>query len=386
MSTNAIASPQAHDRQAADAGTKTETAARPARRFIRIVIMLVVASAALAWGIRYGHHMLTHAETDDAYVTGSIHTVSSRLAGVVQNIMVKENAEVVEGQPLIELDTRDLDLRVDQAQASVRQAEAQVIQNESEIVEVVTQNHLFVAGIEMAKANVTRDEASLTKAKHDYDRAKNLYEGGKAAAVSEADFDTAMTTVATSTATLTATRAVLEAAKAYAAATEAKETAARAKLDAAKAQLRAAQSALKDAELQRSYATITAPCKGRISRQAVEVGNRIQPGQALYALVEPEVWVEANFKETQLDGLHVGSPVEIMVDALPGRTLHGHIESFSPASGAQFALLPPDNATGNFTKVVQRVPVKIVFEADSIRDLSGKIRPGLSTVVSVAVK
>lgn len=386
MSTSAIASSQAHEGQTADAGTKAVSAARPVRRFFRVAILLIVASAAVAWGIRYVHHMLTHAETEDAYITGSIHTVSSRLAGVVQKILVKENAEVVEGQPLIELDTRDLDLRVEQAQASVRQAEAQVVQNESEIVEVVTQNHLFVAGIEMAKANVTRDEASLTKAKHDYDRAKNLYEGGKAAAVSEADFDTAMTTVATSTATLTATRAVLEAAKAYAAATEAKETAARAKLDAAKAQLRAAQSALKDAELQRSYAIITAPCSGRISRQAVEVGNRIQPGQALYALVEPEVWVEANFKETQLDGLHIGSPAEIMVDALPGRTLHGHIESFSPASGAQFALLPPDNATGNFTKVVQRVPVKIVFEADALRDLAGKIRPGLSTVVSVAVK
>ena len=386
MSTTATASPQAHERQAADAGTQTSTATKPVRRFLRFAIILVVASAGLAWGIRYVHHMLTHAETDDAYVTGSIHTVSSRLAGVVQKILVKENAEVEEGQPLIELDTRDLDLRVEQAQASVRQAEAQVTQNESEIVEVVTQNHLFVAGIEMAKANVTRDEASLTKAKHDYDRAKNLYEGGKAAAVSEADFDTAMTTVATSTATLTATRAVLEAAKAYAAATEAKETAARAKLDAAKAQLRAAQSALKDAELQRSYATITAPCKGRISRQAVEVGNRIQPGQALYALVEPEVWVEANFKETQLDGLHVGSPAEVMVDAMPGQVLHGHIESFSPASGAQFALLPPDNATGNFTKVVQRVPVKIVLDPESIRDLAGKIRPGLSSVVSIAVK
>jgi membrane fusion protein (multidrug efflux system) len=118
----------------------------------------------------------------------------------------------------------------------------------------------------------------------------------------------------------------------------------------------------------------------------VEVGNRIQPGQAVFALVDPKVWIQANFKETQMAKLRVGQPVEITVDALPGHPLAGHIESFAPASGAQFSLLPPDNATGNFTKIVQRVPVKIVFEDEALASVREQVRPGLSAVVSIAVK
>ncbi len=299
-------------------------------------------------------------------------------------ILVAENTDVKVNQPLVKLDTRDLDLRIEQSQVAIQQAKAQVAQMEAKLAEVVAQNELAKSGVELAKANVVRDEAHVAKSHRDLKRADGLRAMGQGT-VSEADYDTAKSTVETTEATLTATKASLEAANAYIGTAKARETFAHAEIDAAKAQLKAAESNLKDAELQRSYATITAPVSGRISRKAAEVGNRIQAGQALFALVEPEVWVQANFKETQLAGLKVGSEVDIEVDAVPGRHFRGHIDSFSAASGAQFALLPPDNATGNFTKVVQRVPVKILFDPASIADVLQQIRPGISVVVSIAI-
>ena len=155
---------------------------------------------------------------------------------------------------------------------------------------------------------------------------------------------------------------------------------------AADAALSSARAALKDAERQLSYATIRATASGHIGNKNAEVGNRVRAGQTLAALVEPEVWVVANFKETQLGHMHPGMTAEISIDSLSGKTVEGTIESISPASGAQFALLPADNATGNFTKVVQRVPVRITFNPESLKGLEDAIRPGLSAVVSVKVR
>ncbi len=358
---------------------------KPQRSWLRKLILLLVASAAAGWGFYFVRHLLTHQETEDAYVTGTIHTISSRLPGVVTEILVAENTDVKANQPLVKLDTRDLDLRIEQSQVAIQQAKATVAQMEAKLAEVIAQNELAKSGVELAKANVVRDEAHVAKAHRDLTRAEELKSVGQGGAISEASYDEAKSTVETSEATLTATKASLEAANAYIGTAKARETFAHAEIDAAKAQLKATESSLKDAELQRSYATIIAPVGGRISRKAAEVGNRIQAGQALFALVEPEVWVQANFKETQLSGLKVGSEVDIEVDAVPGRHFKGRIDSFSAASGAQFALLPPDNATGNFTKVVQRVPVKILFDPTSIANVREQIRPGISVVVSIAI-
>ncbi|MDB6137853.1 MAG: HlyD family secretion protein [Verrucomicrobiaceae bacterium] len=363
-----------------------ETPSRPPRKWWKNLILLLLASAAAGWAFHFVRHLLTHEETEDAYVTGTIHTISSRLPGVVTEILVAENTDVAANQPLVKLDTRDLDLRIEQTQVAIQQARATVSEMDAKLAEVIAQNELAKSGVALAKANVVRDQARLDKAHRDLKRAEGLKAVGQGGAISEASYDEAKSNVDTAEATLTATNASLEAANAYIGTAEAKEKFAHAEIEASKAQLKAAESNLKDAELQRSYATITAPVSGRISRKAAEIGNRIQPGQALFALVEQEVWVQANFKETQLAGLHVGSEVEIQVDALPGRQFKGHIDSFSAASGAQFALLPPDNATGNFTKVVQRVPVKILFDADSIKEVHEQIRPGISVVVSIAIK
>jgi membrane fusion protein (multidrug efflux system) len=160
----------------------------------------------------------------------------------------------------------------------------------------------------------------------------------------------------------------------------------RSQYEAAGAAIAQAQASLKDAQLQLSYTNITAPNAGRVGRKTVEAGQRVQPGQPVMAIVDNNYWVVANFKETQMEQMQPGEPVEVKLDAFPHHAFRGRVDSVSPASGAQFALLPPDNATGNFTKIVQRVPVKIVLDPQSIQGYESRIVPGMSAEVSVEVK
>jgi membrane fusion protein, multidrug efflux system len=156
-------------------------------------------------------------------------------------------------------------------------------------------------------------------------------------------------------------------------------------LEHAQSALDVAKARLDTATLQLSYTTITAPADGRIGRKNAEIGNRVQPGQSLMVVVQSDVWVIANYKEAQLAGMKVGSPVRLTIDAIPNKTFTGKIDSFSPASGNQFALLPADNSTGNFTKIAQRVPVKIVFDPESIKGYEDQVRPGLSVVAKIRI-
>ena len=197
--------------------------------------------------------------------------------------------------------------------------------------------------------------ANAERARADFERLQKLVENK---AISRQEFDAARAADASAKANLDAAIAGHVSAIAQKKSTQSQWEGARAAQAAAVAARESAQVNLKDAELQLSYTTITAPTDGRIGRKSVEKGNRLSPGQALMAVVEPNIWVVANYKETQLSKMIPGQQVEMTVDAFPGRTFQGRVDSFSPASGAQFALLPPDNATGNFTKIVQRVPSK----------------------------
>jgi membrane fusion protein (multidrug efflux system) len=198
-------------------------------------------------------------------------------------------------------------------------------------------------------------------------------------AVSKAEVDAANAARASAAADVAARRD-------SAAAAQAQVGAASSARDVLKAQIKVLQAQLKDAQQQLGYNKIVAPVAGRVGKRSVEVGARVQPGQQLAAVVEDNVWVTANFKETQLAGLKPGQPVDLEVDALPDQKLVGHVDSFSPASGNQFALLPADNATGNFTKIVQRVPVKIALDAADLKRLSGRLVPGMSVVAEVPLK
>jgi membrane fusion protein (multidrug efflux system) len=197
--------------------------------------------------------------------------------------------------------------------------------------------------------------------------------------VSKSQVDTAEAALAGSVATVGAGRN-------SAAAARAQVEVAIAGQNTLKAQRTVLETQLRDAQLQLAFNRVVAPVSGRVGKRVLELGTRVQPGQQLLAIVQDEVWVTANFKETQLSGLRIGQRVKLRADALSDRLIHGRIDSISPASGAQFSLLPPDNATGNFTKVVQRVPVKITLVPEDAKALTGILLPGMSTVVEVDLR
>lgn len=302
-----------------------------------------IAAALCAVGVWWWNYSHTWVSTNNAYIAGHINNVSSRIAGTVSQVFVGDNQTVETGQLLAQLDTSDLKVQLDKAQATLAQANAQLAQ---------------------VRAQVARDETVAAKAEADFDRANKLFHDTNPA-VSKQEFDNAQAALDVSRATLNATKAAVL---------------------AAEAQVKAATAQLADVQLQLGYTEITAPASGRVGRKNLEVGNRVQPGQSLLAIVQPDVWVSANFKETEITHLRAGQSVDVSVDGLPGQKLRARVESISPASGAQFALLPPDNATGNFTKIVQRVPVKIVFERATAPDLAGRIVPGMSVNVKVNIR
>jgi membrane fusion protein (multidrug efflux system) len=273
----------------------------------------------------YWLHARNFESTDDAYTTAHVHDISARVAGTVERVSVDDNQFVKAGQPLVGLDHRDFKVALERAQAQVLQR----------------------------RAAVGQAQATFDRSQSDYDRATELAHGK---VISKAEVDSA------TAAFKTANGAVA----------------------AAKADLAAAEAAASDAELQLSYTTIVAPVDGVVAKKTVETGARIQPGQALMAVVERNVWVLGNFKETQLARMRVGQHVDVKIDAVPEHRFSGHIDSLQPGTGSTFALLPPDNATGNFTKIVQRVPVKIVF--DNLEGYRDRVVPGLSCVPKVDLR
>jgi len=338
----------------------------PNKRVLGVVA--VIALVALGAGGRMWYRSSHFVETENAYVTGRVHPVSSRVAGVVTRVLVDDNQIVKAGDVIAELDPADHSVRVEQIEAQIASVEQQIGQADAQVLQVKAQ-------AAAAGAQIRQAEAQLVRARQDADRFGQLY-NETMKAVSKAEVDASSAARASAVADVAARRDSASAA-------QAQITAAAAGRDVLKAQIKVLQAQLKDARQQVAYNRIVAPVAGRIGRRSVEVGARVQPGQQLLAVVEDEVWVTANFKETQLAGLEPGQQVELEVDALPGKHLTGRVHSFSPASGNQFALLPADNATGNFTKIVQRVPVKIVLDPSDVKKYAGRLVPGMSVVAEV---
>ena len=333
-----------------------------------LVVVGVIALLAIGAGGRMWYRSSHFVETENAYVTGRMHQVSSRVAGVVTKVLVEVNQMVKAGDVLALLDPADQAVRVEQIQAQIASKEQQVKQSDAQLLQVRAQ-----AGA--AGAQVRQAEAQLLRARQDAERFGQLY-NDTMKAVSKSEVDASSAARASAVADVAARRD-------NAAAAQAQIGAAEAGRDVLKAEIKVLQAQLKDARQQLAYNSIVAPVAGRIGRRSVEVGARVQPGQAMLAVVEDNVWVVANFKETQLGGLAPGQAVSLEVDALPDHHLVGRVDSFSPASGNQFALLPADNATGNFTKIVQRVPVKITLDPQDVKKYAGRLVPGMSVVAEV---
>jgi membrane fusion protein, multidrug efflux system len=359
-----------HKPAAAVPPAATANAAKGPPKRVLIVVGLI-AAAALAAGGRMWYRSHNFVETENAYVTGHVHPVSSRIPGVVTKVLFEDNQVIKAGDVLAELDPADQGVKVEQIQAQIASVQQQIVQADAAIQQAKAQ-------ASAAQAQVVQAQANLVRARQDAERYGQLY-NSQMKAVSKAEVDAATAARAGATADVTARRDNASAAQAQIAAA----TSARGVLEA---QVKVLQAQLKDARQQLGYNRIVSPVSGRIGKRSVEVGARVQPGQQLAAIVQDDVWVVANFKETQLPGIVPGQQVSIEVDALPKHELVGRVDSFAPASGNQFALLPADNATGNFTKIVQRVPVKITFAQEDLRKYAGRLVPGMSTVVEIDLR
>ena len=354
--------------QKVEANQKGQLRNAPPRRFL--VIGAVIAGLAIFFGIRYWMYASTHEDTDDAYVTGYTHQISSRITGTVEQVLVDDNWHVTAGQPLLKLDPRDYQVALEKDRASYVQARAQLVQASAQIP-------LAEAQLVQVQAQADSSKANSDYLQRTFERNRQLFYQGRGV-ISKQDLDTAQSQAETSVAAYKANLAAVNVARENVKVAHAQEEAARAQANAAMAQV-------KNSELQLSYCTIVAPVSGRIAQKTVQTGNRVSVGQALIAVVEDNVWIVANLKETQLERVRVGQPVEIKIDALPHYRFSGRVDSLQPGTGSNFALLPPDNATGNFIKIVQRVPAKILFDPESIKTVRDKIVPGLSAVPSIAI-
>jgi membrane fusion protein, multidrug efflux system len=365
-----------------------ESPAAPPKKKRGPAFWAIVAVAAVGGGIwlaAFIHRAIVYTETDDAYVSGHVHMISSRLDGSVTEVLVGENETVKAGQVLARLDPFASQVALDKARAALDSARADALQAQAALNQAKAQEAQAQAQVAEARAQVGQSSAQLDLANVNSGRSEKLFQADTRT-ISQSEVDTTLSAKAASEATLTAMKASLEAAEARVRVDSAAIESSAALVASADARVKAEQESVLDAGRSLTYATITAPTDGRIGNKNVEVGNRVQVGQPLFALVEPNYWVTANFKETQLRGMGAGQQVEVTIDAIGGHVFTGKLDSVAPATGAQFALLPADNATGNFTKVVQRVPVKVIFDNDSIQGFGDRLRPGLSAVVSVKVR
>jgi membrane fusion protein (multidrug efflux system) len=375
-SSSSVASPPA--------STRTSAHVTPRRGIVKPLLIGLVSVAALAWVVHFGLHAYHYVETENAYITGHLHQVSAQIDGQVKEVLVEDNQNVKAGDVLVRLDPLEFEIAAQKATASVAQARAQESQTVAAAAQADAQLAEANARVAQAEAQITQARAQLELAQLTAGRNDQLFQNGGAA--TKADVDNSRSGLNATQAAVEAATANRIAAQAAVGSAQAAQKAATSQGAAAAANVAAAEAALRDAQRQLAYTTITAPTAGRVGNKIVESGNRVSAGQTLLAVTESAPWIVANFKETQLPLMVAGQAVEITIDALPGQTLHGRIDSLSPASGAQFALLPPDNATGNFNKVVQRVPVKIVLEPESLAQLGDRLRFGYSVIVSVRTR
>ncbi|WP_420978631.1 HlyD family secretion protein [Burkholderia gladioli] len=339
---------------------------RPSRRRnILILIAIVAAIAGLVWLVHWWTVGRFIESTNDAYLQADSMTAAPKVSGYVTDVYVRDNQSVKAGDPLVKLDVRQYQVSLQNSQASVDARRADIARTQADIAQQR-------ANLEQAQAQAQVSSINLKHASEEYARYAPLAATGAETHERIADLkntrDQAQATLAANNASIAAARAQINSSTAQ--------------LQQAQAQLEAAQASAAQSQLDLDNTVVRSTLDGRVGDRTVRVGQYVQPGTRLLTVVPvQDIYLVANFKETQVGRMRVGQPVTLHVDALPDRTLHGTVNSFSPGTGSQFALLPPDNATGNFTKIVQRVPVRIHVDTDD--ETRRVLLPGLSVDVNV---
>jgi membrane fusion protein (multidrug efflux system) len=338
------------------------------RKLLSTGAALVVLAGAAWYGWDYwtvGQYLVS---TDDAYVRADSTTIAPKVAGYLLEVLVKDNERIRTGQVLARIDDRDFKVALDQAAADVAAARATIASKQAQL-------DVQAAVINAAKATLDVDRAVVTFAGQENKRYTDLATTGYG---SVQNAQQAQSRSASAEATLTRDKANLTSA-------EKQVDLLKAEIVQATAALSRAQAVQHQAELNLGYTTITAPLDGVVGNRTLRVGQFVQAGTQLMSVVPAAgAYVVANYKETQLTDVHEGQAVAIAVDMFPGQVVHGHVDSIAPASGQEFALLPPDNATGNFTKVVQRIPVRIALDSGS--NSSVELRPGMSVIPTIETR
>src|SRR5574344_2473854 len=339
---------------------------RPSYKKKRVIVPIITALLFLIFGIYFMIHSAFYQSTDDAFVEGHIVSIAPRVSGPVEKMLITDNQYVQKGQLLIEIDPKDYQVKLDESKAKLSQARAGLKMAEDEIKKAQSD-------LQETCHNVISTDSKLDFAKKDHTSYSAMYKEGIS---SKQDYDSSKTglTVAKSN-----SQSALEQKKSAQAILDS----AVAKKDAAEADIQKYEAEVKENELNLSYTKIYAPQSGLITNRNVEQGNFLQTAQPIFAIVPEKVWVVANFKETQLTNMHTGQTVSIKIDTYPNKRFKGKVDSIQRATGAKASLFPPENAVGSYVKIVQRVPVKIIF----VQAISKyNIVPGMSVVPEVKVK
>jgi len=347
-----------------------------------IGLFLFVLSATVIAGFAYWKYRQTHVSTDDAYIDGRIHLVSARVQGTVTEVRVQDNQPVKAGEPLLLIDPEPFAVRESAAVSAVSGGAADLVAARRDVEAAKAQLLQLSAGIKAARARTAFSAARLSQASRDAVRMKQLYEKQ---VVSREAFEKAQTDAETAKAQDDLAKQELLLAEAAIPTQEAQIAQREARVAQQQAQLRQRESALAETKLYHRYTTVLSPADGYVTRKNVEAGQVVSPGQSLLAVAALDnVWVVANYKETDIERIRPGQEVEVRVDTFKGRKFKGTVDSIMAGTGSAFALFPSENASGNYVKVVQRVPVKIVLSQGE--DPGHILRIGMSVVPTILVR
>ncbi|HNC71743.1 MAG TPA: HlyD family secretion protein [Chitinophagales bacterium] len=376
--------------------TNNTTEKKSSKKIIAPIVGSLLLLAALLFAYKKITYAMHNEDTENSQIESNIVPIAPRVQGYVDVIYVKENQHVKKGDTILKLDDRDLKIRLQQAIISAKSAGANVnvvksnaMSADASASAVSSSIVTAQAGIETAKANVDAAKVRVWNATENYKRYEKLYNQTSA---TQAQYDAALAEkeaaekqVAVLEKQVQVAQAQLKAAQQQASASRTQASGVGTQVNLAEVGIQQQQANVDFAQLQLSYAYLIAPCDGYIAKKNVQVGQLVNPGQILMSVVDDsQLWITANFKETQIENMKVGQDVEVKVDAYPDHTFKGKIESVQAATGSKFSLLPADNATGNFVKVVQRIPVRIAL----LDDKSDKydLRAGMNVNVAVKVK
>ena len=351
------------------------------RKKIIVFLILLALVFAAVW-LFYSWYMRTYISTDDAYISGRIHIVAPKIAGTVASVNVNDNQYVKAGELLLEIKPEDYEVRV--AQASTTLDAEKSMQSEAAHQIELTEKEYAEAKFKVASAsaNIEIEKVNMKKAELDFKRAEKLL---KTQAVSQEYYDQAKTIYDTSVARLKAAEEGLNQALANTEVKNASVKKVKSSLSARSSMVKQREAMLQETKLNMSYTKIYSPVEGYVTKKSVEVGDQLRPGQPVMAVVPlHDVWIIANYKETQLTRVKAGQKVRIKVDTYPGKVYKGRVDSIMAGTGSVLSMFPPENATGSFVKVVQRIPVKIVLS--DMSDPKYPLRAGMSVVPTIIIE